>query len=112
MVIARRSRAAVVLSLLVSGIVLSSSAASAGAPDRRPALPRGATDVTDTAKGQKLIREAKSRYAEGGYKAGELRVVKDATGILIAPVDTKFDTYVTTLENGSTGLGDRPAHRR
>ena len=61
MVIARRSRAAVVLSLLVSGIVLSSSAASAGAPDRRPALPRGATDITDTAKGQKLIREAKVR---------------------------------------------------
>ena len=101
MVILRRSRAAVVLSLLVFGIVLSSSAASADAPDRRPALPGGATDVTDTAKGQKLIREAKSRYAEGGYKAGELRAVKDAVGILIAPVDTTFETYTATLENGS-----------
>ena len=101
MVIARRSRAAVVLSLLVSGIVLSSSAASAGAPDRRPALPKGATDITDTAKGQKLIREAKVRAAERGDNAGALRAVKDATGIVIAPVDTKFDTYVTTLEDGS-----------
>jgi hypothetical protein len=101
MVIARRSRAAVVLSLLVSGVVLSSSAASAGAPDRRPALPKGATDVTDTAKGQKLIREAKTRYADRGHKAGELRAVKDATGILIAPLDTTFDTYTATLEDGS-----------
>ena len=101
MVIARRSRAAVVLSLLVSGVVLSSSAASAGAPDRRPALPRGATDITDTAKGQKLIREAKARYAERGHKAGELRAVKDATGIVIAPLDTTFDTYTATLEDGS-----------
>ena len=101
MVIARRSRAAVVLSLLVSGIVLSSSAASAGAPDRRPALPKGATDITDTAKGQKLIREAQARQAERGQNTGELRAVKDAMGIVIAPVDTKFDTYVTTLEDGS-----------
>ena len=102
MVVARRSRPALVLSLLVSGMVLSSSAASAGAPDRRPALPRGATDITDTAKGQKLIREAKGRYAEAGHKAGELRAVKDATGILIAPVDTTFDTYAATLADGST----------
>ena len=101
MVIARRSRAAVVLSLLVSGVVLSSSAASAGAPDRRPALPRGATDITDTAKGQKLIREAKTRYAERGHKEAELRAVRDATGIVIAPLDTTFDTYTATLEDGS-----------
>ncbi len=101
MVIARRSRAAVVLSLLVSGVVLSSSAASAGAPDRRPALPKGATDITQTAKGQKLVREAKARYAERGHKAGELRAVKDATGLVIAPVDTTFDTYTATLEDGS-----------
>ena len=101
MVIARRSRAAVVLSLLVSGVVLSSSAASAGAPDRRPALPMGATDITQTAKGQKLVREAKARYAERGHKAGELRAVKDATGLVIAPVDTTFDTYTATLEDGS-----------
>jgi hypothetical protein len=59
MVVAQRSRPSLVLLLLVSGMVLSSSAASAGAPDRRPALPKGATDITDTAKGQKLIREAK-----------------------------------------------------
>lgn len=102
MVVAQRSRPSLVLLLLVSGMVLSSSAASAGAPDRRPALPKGATDITDTAKGQKLIREAKGRYAEAGHKAGELRAVKDATGILIAPVDTTFDTYAATLEDGST----------
>ena len=102
MVIARRSRAAVVLSLLVSGVVLSSSAASAVTPDRRPALPKGSTDITDTAKGQKLIREAQARYAERGHKAGELRAVKDATGILIAPVDTRFDTYPATLDDGTT----------
>ena len=101
MVIARRSRAAVVLSLLVSGVVLSSSAASAGSSDRRPALPRGAADITDTANGQKLIREARGRYAERGYKAGELRAVKDATGVVIAPVDTSFETYTATLEDGS-----------
>ena len=82
MVIARRSRAAIVLSLLVSGVVLSSSAASAGGPDRRPALPRGATDITDTTKGQKLIREAKARYAERGHKEGQLRAVKDAAGAM------------------------------
>jgi hypothetical protein len=108
MVIARRSRAAVVLSLLVSGVVLSSSAASAGAPDRRPALPKGATDITDTAKGQKLIREAKARAAERGDDAADLRAVKDATGIVIAPADTKFDTYVTTLEDGRQVLALAP----
>ena len=101
MVFARRSRAALVLTLLVSGVVLSSSAASAGAPDRRPPLPKGATDITDSAKAQKLIREAKERYAERGHKAGELRAVEDATGILIAPIDTKFTTYTATLEDGS-----------
>jgi hypothetical protein len=101
MVIARRSRVSVVVSLLVSGVVLSSSAPSAGAAERRPALPTGATDITDTAKGQKLISEAKARFAERGNKAGELRVVKDAAGILIAPLDTTFDTYTATLEDGS-----------
>jgi hypothetical protein len=101
MVFARRSRAALVLTLLVSGVVLSSSAALAGAPDRRQPLPKGATDITDSAKGQKLVREAKERYAQRGHKAGELRAVEDATGILIAPIDTKFTTYSATLEDGS-----------
>jgi hypothetical protein len=90
-----------VLTLLVSGAVLSSSAASAGAPDRRPPLPKGATDITDSAKGQKLVREAKERYAERGHEAGELRAVEDATGILVAPIDTSFTTYTATLEDGS-----------
>src|SRR5262245_6632144 len=100
MVVARRSRTAVVLSLLVTGVVLSSTAASAGQPDRRTGLPKGSTDITDTAKGQKLIREAKARYAERGHKAGELRAVTDATGTLIAPIDTRFTTYTVTLEDG------------
>jgi hypothetical protein len=85
----------------VSGVVLSSSAASAGSPDHRPALPEGVTDITDTATGRKLIREATARYAERGQKAGELRAVRDATGIVIAPLDTTFDTYTATLEDGS-----------
>jgi len=101
MVFARRSRAALVLTLLVSGVVLSSSAALAGAPDRRQPLPKGATDITDSAKGQKLVREAKERYAQRGHKAGELRAVEDATGVLVAPIDTKFTTYTATLEDGS-----------
>ena len=108
MVFARRSRAALVLTLLVSGVVLSSSAASAGAPDRRTPLPRGATDITDSAKAQKLIREAKERYAEQGHKAGELRAVEDATGVLIAPIDTKFTTYTATLEDGSEVMALAP----
>jgi hypothetical protein len=108
MAIARRSRAVLALSLLVSGAVLSSNVASAAAPDRRPALPRGAVDITDTVKGQRLIREAKERYAGKGHKAGALRAVKDATGILIAPVDTTFDTYPITLENGSLAMALAP----
>jgi hypothetical protein len=101
MVFARRSRTALVLTLLVSGVVLSSTGASAGAPDRRQPLPKGATDITDSAKAQKLIREANARFVELGQKAGELRAVEDATGILIAPIDTKFTTYTATLEDGS-----------
>ncbi|HEU5205854.1 MAG TPA: hypothetical protein VFU17_16305, partial [Candidatus Limnocylindrales bacterium] len=66
MAIARRSRTVLALSLLVSGVVLSSNVASAAAPDRRSALPSGAVDITDTATGQRLVREAKGRYAEKG----------------------------------------------
>jgi hypothetical protein len=84
----------------MTGIVLTSSTASAGTPDRRPALPEGATDITATAKGQKLIKEAKARYEKRGHRTGELRAVKDATGILIAPIDTAFTTYTATLEDG------------
>lgn len=101
MVLARRSRLALVLCLLVTGGVLTSSAASAGAPDRRPAVPKGATDISDTAKGQKLIKEAKARFEKLGHTSGELRAVKDATGIVIAPIDTAFTTYTATLEDGT-----------
>jgi hypothetical protein len=101
MVLTRRSRFALVLCLLVTGVVLMSSAASAGASDRRPALPKGASDISDTAKGQKLIKEAKARYEKRDHKTGELRAVKDATGILIVPIDTTFTTYTATLEDGT-----------
>jgi hypothetical protein len=108
MAIARRSRAVLALSLLVSGVVLSSNVASAAAPDRRSVLPSGAVDITDTAMGQRLVREAKDRYAEKGHRSGALRAVRDATGIIIAPVDTTFDTYPVTLEDGRAATALAP----
>ena len=101
MVIARRSRAAVVLSLLVSGVVLSSSAVSAGSRSADRRYRRAERTSRPRHRARSWIREASGRYAERGHKAGELRAVKDATGIVIAPVDTKFDTYTATLEDGS-----------
>ena len=112
MVIARRSRAAVVLSLLVSGVVLSSSAASAGAPDRRPALPKGATDITGTAKGQKLIREAKGALrrtrAQGGRAARRQGRYRDPDRTRRHDVRHVY-RHAREREHRR---GARPAHRR
>jgi hypothetical protein len=92
----------------MSSVVLSSTGVSADAPERRPVLPRGAIDITDTAKGQRLISEANARYAERGHAAGELRAVTDATGVVIAPLDTTFTTYTVTLEDGTEATALAP----
>jgi hypothetical protein len=47
-------------------------------------LPHAATDVTATAEGARLIKEAKNRFASRGV-SGELKAIKDGAGITIAP---------------------------
>jgi hypothetical protein len=98
MAMSRRARAALVLSFLATASLLASSGAAGRA--RAPELPKGATDITETARGRQLIRDAQARFAARGHDAGELRAVKDSTGTLIVPRDTEFVMYPITLEDG------------
>jgi len=97
MALKRRSLAITAFLVIVAGTL---AAPTAVARDGAPRLPGGARDITETANGQRLIREARARYAARGFEARELRVVRDETGVLIVPRDTRFDTYGTTLEDG------------
>ena len=89
---------AVALSLLIAGTVLAPSIAAGRDPD--PALPKGASDITDSPKGRKLIKEARERFERQGHKAGELRAVKDGSGVLIVPRKTKLVVYGRTVKDG------------
>lgn len=92
------AHAAVALSLLITGTVLAPGVAIG--QDAAHALPMGASDITDTAKGKRLIKEAKERFERQGHKAGELRAVRDGSGILIVPKKSSLVVYDRTVRNG------------
>jgi hypothetical protein len=94
----RRAHVAVALSLLIAGTVLAPGIAAGR--DTDPALPKGASDITDTPKGKQLIKEARERFERQGHKAGELRAVKDGSGTLVVPRKTKLVAYDRTVKNG------------
>jgi hypothetical protein len=94
----RMAHAAVGLSLVIAGTVLAPAIATAR--DTAPALPKGASDITETAKGKQLIKEARKRFERQGHKAGELRAVRDGSGVLIVPNETRLVAYDRTVKNG------------
>ena len=94
----RLAQAAVALSLLVAGTVLAPGVAMG--QDTAAALPKGASDITETAKGKQLIKETKERLARQGHKTGELRAVRDGSGILIVPKKARLVVYERTVKNG------------
>ena len=92
------ARATVALSLLVGGAVLAPGVATAR--DSVAVLPKGASDVTETAKGKQLIKEARERFERQGHKAGELRAIKDGSGVLIVPKDSRLVEYDRIVKDG------------
>jgi hypothetical protein len=72
------------------------------------ALPRGVSDISSTSQGERLIKEAKERFAAHGAK-GELKAIKDHAGILIAPAGSPLVATRLTLDNGKTGTVMVPA---
>jgi hypothetical protein len=94
----RMAHAAVALSLLIAGTVLAPGVAIGQGTAH--ALPIGASDITDTANGKRLIKEAKERFERQGHKAGELRAVRDGSGVLIVPRKSRLVVYDRTVKNG------------
>jgi len=94
----RMAHAAVALSLLIAGTVLAPGVAIG--QDTAQALPTGASDITDTANGKRLIDEAKERFERQGHRAGELRAVRDGSGVLIVPKKSRLVVYDRTVKNG------------
>ena len=94
----RMAHAAVALSWLIAGTVLAPGVAIGR--DTAPDLPIGASDITDTANGKRLIKEAKERFERQGHKAGELRAVRDGSGVLIVPRKSRLVVYDRTVKNG------------
>ena len=94
----RMARAAVALSMLIAGMVIAPGVAIG--QDTAQALPKGASDITGTAKGRQLIREARERFERRGHKAGELRAVRDGSGILVVPKESRLVVYGRTMKNG------------
>jgi len=95
----RRMADIAVASLLIAGTVLAPGVATGR--DTAPALPQGASDITETAKGKRLISEARERFEKKGHKAGELRAVRDGSGILIVPRKMRLVAYDRTLKSGT-----------
>src|SRR5688572_2402489 len=94
----RMAPAAVALSMLIAGTVVAPGVAIG--QDTAQPLPRGASDITGTAKGRQLIREARERFERRGHKAGELRAVRDGSGILVVPKESRLVVYGRTMKNG------------
>jgi hypothetical protein len=94
----RMAHAAVALSLLLAGTVLAPGVAIG--QDTAQALPMGVSDITDTANGKRLIDEAKERFERQGHRAGELRAVRDGSGVLIVPKKSRLVVYDRTVKNG------------
>ena len=94
----RMAPAAVALSMLIAGTVPAPGVAIG--QDTTYALPKGASDITGTAKGRQLIREAKERFERRGHKADELRAVRDGSGILLVPKQSRLVVYGRTVKNG------------
>ena len=94
----RMAHAAVALSLLIAGTVPAPGVAIGR--DTAPDVPIGASDITDTANGKRLIKEAKERFERQGHKAGELRAVRDGSGVLIVPRKSRLVVYDRTVKNG------------
>ena len=84
--------------MLIAGTVVAPGVAIG--QDTGHALPRGASDITGTAKGRQLIREARERFEGRGHKAGELRAVRDGSGILVVPKESRLVVYGRTMKNG------------
>lgn len=68
-----------------------------------PALPAGGADVSDTAKGRRLMEEAAARNPVL-KAAGQLRAVKDDLGYTVAPAETTFISYSIELPDGTMGM--------
>jgi hypothetical protein len=64
-------------------------------------LPHGASDITKTTQGARLIKEAKARPAFRGF-SGEFKAIKDEAGITIAPADAQLVPMTVTLESGAS----------
>ena len=94
----RMAHGAVALSLMIAGTLLAPGIATG--QDTAHALPKGASDITDTAKGKRLIKEAKERFERQGHKTGELRAVRDGSGILIVPKKSRLVVYDRVLKSG------------
>ena len=92
------ARIAVALSLSIAGTVCAPGVAVGREP--APALPKGASDISDTQRGKQVIREARERYERLGHTSGELRAVKDGRGILVVPKRAKLVVYGSTLKGG------------
>lgn len=96
-----RTRIAVAAVFVIASLPASVSAA------RPSGLPHGASDITATAQGARLIKEAKGRPAFRGF-AGALKAIKDEAGITIAPADAQLVPMTVTLENGASAIALAP----
>jgi hypothetical protein len=103
----RRGSVAIVALFLASVGAPSATAAGAAAA-ASSALPRGTSDITATAIGQKVASETAARWAAKGLAARPLRVVKDDNGMLVVSADTKFASYAVRLSEGRTGIALAP----
>ena len=97
-----RVRAAIVAVGLAVGTILPAGGVSAASAAL--GLPVGVVDITASATGRALASAASSRFARAGVAPSQLVVLKDATGITVAPIGTQFVAMESTLADGTTGV--------
>ena len=104
----RQRGGAVAIAILFLATFSASSVAQASSSGALSALPRGASDITATAKGRALIAQTSVRYAAKGLRPQTLRVIKDAAGFVVAPANTKFATVEVDIAGGQKGIAVAP----
>lgn len=91
-----RRRVALLVSLMIAAAVVAPAVASA-APTPAPG---GLSDITGTARGLELAREAAEHRVLLGAPSQPLRVLRDEAGYLVVPSDTDLAQVPMTDESG------------